>query len=97
MLCARHVFCCLFWSPKHFSFYEVSFREQLCKGTTSFIASVTGSIITSTILQPVEVNGTDAEPSEEALATCGANDCPDNDISNPNLQDPDDETVRKRF
>ena len=64
--------------------------------TCTFSASITGSIISTTILEPTVANGTQEEPSDEVLASCGINDCPDNAFSNPNLEDPKDSTVNKR-
>ena len=55
-------------------------------------ASITGSIITSTVLRPV-VNGSETV-SDDVLKYCGVEDCPDNNVTNPNLEDPDEETVR---
>ena len=58
--------------------------------STILLASITGSIITSTILKPVVLdNETDIE---EVLPFCGVNDC--NELDNPNLEEPDSETVR---
>lgn len=56
-------------------------------------ASITGSIISSTILN-TGYNGTiDYDTGEY----CGANDCPDNNITDIALNDPDDSTVSKQF
>ena len=56
-------------------------------------AIVIGSIISSTILKPNVVNGTEVEPTNETLQFCGANDCPGNNVTNPNLEDPDSTLV----
>ena len=63
----------------------------------SISASVIGSIVSSTILEPTVVNGTEVEPTEEILQFCGANDCPDNNITNPNLEEPDSALVVHKF
>ena len=48
------------------------------------------SIISSTILRPQFKNGTEHEPpSDEDLALCGANDCPNNNNTNINLEKTD--------
>lgn len=57
-------------------------------------ASITGSIITSTILKPTVADGEEEEVSDYVLQFCGIKDCPDNNVTNPNLEDPDSETVR---
>ena len=48
--------------------------------------SVIGAIISSTILEPTVKNGTEVIPTEEILQFCGANDCPGNNVTNPNLE-----------
>ena len=55
-----------------------------------FSASVTGSVISSTVLRqpPNEID-------DEILGFCGANDCPGNNASNPNTEKPDEQTVRQ--
>ncbi|KAK2160044.1 hypothetical protein LSH36_141g04013 [Paralvinella palmiformis] len=55
-------------------------------------SSILGSVISSTVLMPTEVeNGTLTD--DDIKLYCGLNDCPDNNVTNPNLDDPDDETV----
>lgn len=58
-------------------------------------ASIVGSIISSTILKPTEEEEGDYEPLPPSVIMdiCGANDCPDNNETNPNLQDPSEATV----
>ncbi|ELT90286.1 hypothetical protein CAPTEDRAFT_23401, partial [Capitella teleta] len=61
------------------------------------MSSIVGSIISSTILKPEEIDDTIEEPipdPDEIAARCGANDCPwHNHTDNPNLREPSDETV----
>jgi hypothetical protein len=54
------------------------------------ISSITGSIISSTVLKPKPINGSEDTPTD--MAFCGANDCPWNNITS-NLEKPPDKTV----
>ena len=57
-------------------------------------AGVIGAIISSTILEQNTVNGSEVSPNNEILQFCGANDCPGNNVTNPNLEEPDSTLVR---
>ena len=53
-------------------------------------AQIVSSVISSTILRPQFENGTEPEPlSDEDLAFCGANYCPNNNNTNINLEKTD--------
>lgn len=54
-----------------------------------------GATISSTVLEPQLVNGTEFDVTDEMLRLCGANDCPGNNVSNPNLEEPDPTLVNK--
>ena len=55
-------------------------------------ASITGSIISSTILKP-QVNGTEETGIGSALEACGVNDCPGRPTNETQLIQPDKQTV----
>ena len=83
---------------------QISFFRKLSKSLFLFpfpaianqpiLDTIVGAVISSTILEPTVVNGSEIAPTEEILKFCGANDCPNNNISNPNLEEPDSTLVR---
>ena len=59
---------------------------------TFVIVSITGSIISSTILYPRVENGT-LEVPEDWLQHCGINDCPDLNLTAIDFLNPSESTV----
>ena len=57
-------------------------------------ANITGSIISSTILEPPPANGSDSAVSEETiLKYCGRNDCPSNSLNETQIAPPEKDVV----
>ena len=92
------------FSKKIFFKFPSRYRSgsNLCKLFTNiskiffYLASVIGAVVSSTILEQTTVNGSDVTPGEDVLQFCGANDCPSNNVTNPNLEEPDPTLVRLR-
>ena len=62
----------------------------------NFIANIIGAIISSTILNQRGENTT-LPADDYTLSLCGRNDCPDNNVTNVNLEKPASSVVGSRF
>lgn len=57
------------------------------------ISSITGSVISSTILAPQPANPNDTKAPPADWTHCGADDCPWNNVTSTNIEEPSDTTL----